>query len=226
MTRRRAGLGFALSVLLGTVTLALAPGNTPAEAARATLAGRAVVVDGDTIDLAGSRIRLLHIDAPESAQPGGSAATRHLAALIRGRSVTCAAEGSDAYGRVLAVCAAGGHDLGRAMVAAGQAAVFRRYGDAYDAEERAARSAQRGIWAEPDPLMPWDFRAASWQAADGAAPDPDCPIKGNVSATGVRIYHLPWSRSYGDTRIAPAKGERWFCSEPEAVAAGWRPARD
>lgn len=226
MTHRRAGLGLVLSALLGTAALALVPGDNPAEAERDALTGRAAVVDGDTLDLAGHPIRLLHIDAPETAQPGGAAATRHLATLIRGRTVTCATDGTDAYGRVLAVCEAGGRDLGREMVAAGQAAVFRRYGDVYDDEERAARSAQRGIWADPDPVMPWDFRATRWQAADGAAPDPDCPIKGNVSATGARIYHLPWSRSYADTRIAPAKGERWFCSEPEAVAAGWRPARD
>lgn len=226
MTHRRAGRGLVLALGLGTAALALVPGGNPAGAAGGTLAGRAAVVDGDTLDLAGQRIRLLHIDAPETAQPGGGAAARHLDTLTRGRTVTCTAEGHDAYGRVLAVCEAGGRDLGRAMVAAGQAAVFRRYGATYDVEERAARAAQRGIWADPDPVMPWDFRATRWQAADGAAPDPDCPIKGNVSATGVRIYHLPWSRSYADTRISAAKGERWFCSEPEAVAAGWRPARD
>jgi phosphatidylserine/phosphatidylglycerophosphate/cardiolipin synthase-like enzyme len=52
---------------------------------------------------------------------------------------------------------------------------------------------------------------------------PACAIKGNVSGKGERIYHLPGSRHYA--RVAMnGPGERWFCSEPEAKAAGWRPA--
>lgn len=53
-----------------------------------------------------------------------------------------------------------------------------------------------------------------------------CPIKGNVSfATGERIYHLPGQPRYAETRIRPEWGERYFCTESEARAAGWRPAR-
>ena len=52
-----------------------------------------------------------------------------------------------------------------------------------------------------------------------------CLIKGNVSFnTGERIYHVPGQHYYNDTIITPAKGERWFCSEAEAIAAGWRRA--
>jgi hypothetical protein len=50
-----------------------------------------------------------------------------------------------------------------------------------------------------------------------------CAIKGNISANG-RIYHRPGQRDYARTRINPAQGERWFCTEDEARAAGWRPA--
>ena len=52
-----------------------------------------------------------------------------------------------------------------------------------------------------------------------------CRIKGNIRKSG-RIYHLPGTASYDDTRIDPSKGERWFCTESEAREAGWRPARD
>ena len=67
------------------------------------------------------------------------------------------------------------------------------------------------------------------RAATKSAPAPQsapggCAIKGNISGNG-RIYHLPGSRSYEKTRIDTAKGERWFCSEGEARAAGWRAAR-
>jgi len=50
------------------------------------------------------------------------------------------------------------------------------------------------------------------------------PIKGNINAKGEKIYHAPWSKHYAATKIDTSKGERWFCSEAEAKAAGWRAA--
>lgn len=56
--------------------------------------------------------------------------------------------------------------------------------------------------------------------------DSPCDIKGNVSInSGERIYHVPGQEYYLKTKISPQYGERWFCSEPEARAAGWRIAR-
>jgi hypothetical protein len=53
-----------------------------------------------------------------------------------------------------------------------------------------------------------------------------CTIKGNISLnTGERIYHIPGQEHYDETVITPSKGERWFCSESDAQAAGWRRAR-
>ena len=49
-------------------------------------------------------------------------------------------------------------------------------------------------------------------------------IKGNVARDGERIYHTPWSPWYGRTKISEGKGERWFCDEGAAQAAGWRAA--
>ncbi len=59
--------------------------------------------------------------------------------------------------------------------------------------------------------------------ANDNAPD-QCRIKGNISRKGERIYHMPGGEWYDRTKIDPAKGERWFCSEAEAEAAGWRKA--
>ena len=53
-------------------------------------------------------------------------------------------------------------------------------------------------------------------------PAPGCVIKGSVFSSGDRIYQVPGGEYYAATRINPAKGERWFCSEAEATAAGWR----
>jgi hypothetical protein len=50
----------------------------------------------------------------------------------------------------------------------------------------------------------------------------DCAIKGNISRSGERIYHVPGGRWYNATMINPLRGERWFCNEGEARTAGWR----
>ena len=52
-----------------------------------------------------------------------------------------------------------------------------------------------------------------------------CKIKGNISQTGERIYHVPGQEYYSATRVSAGKGERWFCSEEEARQAAWRRAR-
>jgi hypothetical protein len=55
---------------------------------------------------------------------------------------------------------------------------------------------------------------------------PSCKIKGNISIdSGERIYHVPGQKYYSQTRIRQEYGERWFCSEAEARAAGWRKSR-
>jgi endonuclease YncB( thermonuclease family) len=53
----------------------------------------------------------------------------------------------------------------------------------------------------------------------------ECLIKGNINSTGDHIYHVPGQRYYNNTQINESKGERWFCTEQEAVAAGWLKAR-
>ncbi|WP_181706188.1 thermonuclease family protein [Chthonobacter rhizosphaerae] len=187
------------------------------------------VVDGDTIRIGRATVRLHGIDAPEAGQSCaaanggrwscGKAAVRTLESLVKGRSVTCDDRGSDAYGRTLAVCVAGGKEINRLMVDSGAAWAFRRYSDDYAAAEDRARAARRGIWQAPTETA-WDYRAHRWDTAAGAAPA-NCPIKGNVSDKG-RIYHAPWSPWYEKTKVSVDKGERWFCSEDEAIAAGWR----
>jgi hypothetical protein len=63
------------------------------------------------------------------------------------------------------------------------------------------------------------------QVVQTALASTNCSIKGNVSYSGgQRIYHVPGQYYYDETVITPSRGERWFCSEAEAVAAGWRRA--
>lgn len=68
--------------------------------------------------------------------------------------------------------------------------------------------------------------AAMIALCSGALAQTDgCNIKGNVNTRGERIYHVPGQKYYDDTEISAAHGERWFCSEEEARAAGWRRAK-
>ena len=207
--------------------------------------GPAEITDGDTIKISGTRIRLVEIDAPERAQtcldaagavyPCGAASTEALAALIDGAKVTCTWDEIDRYDRPLARCEARGRDLGQAMIASGQAVIYRGRPELYGDAEAQAKAERLGMW-KGDFDTPWDYRrngpsekiAKTGAALDAAleaekGPGSPCAIKGNISSNG-RIYHMPDQADYGRTKINEGKGERWFCSEPEAVAAGWRPA--
>src|SRR3546814_8549954 len=106
---------------------------------------------------------------------------------------------------------------------AGWATAYRRYSLTYVLAEERAQAAQRGIWATGFE-RPEDYRR---DQRDGTStpPSPRCRIKGNISASGERIYHLPGSRSYPDVRISSAKGERWFCAIEQGRRAGWRQVR-
>ncbi len=81
---------------------------------------------------------------------------------------------------------------------------------------------RRGIWAT-EFVKPWAWRRGKRLAANDNAPT-RCKIKGNINASGERIYHMPSQQAYNVTRIDSDAGERWFCSESEAKAAGWRKA--
>ena len=198
--------------------------------------GRARVSDGDTLDVGGVRIRLHGIDAPESEQgcraggkrwSCGREAARALAGRIGGRPVGCEERDRDRYGRVVAVCSVSGMDLNAWMVAEGWAFAYRRYSNAYVAEESGARAARRGVW-RGEVVPPWDWRRGKRLGGTRTTTRQErgrCNIKGNIGKNGTRIYHVPGGRYYDQTRINTSKGERWFCTESEARAAGWRRSR-
>lgn len=199
----------------------------------ANVSGAARVIDGDTIDVGGQVIRLHGIDAPENGQSCmartdrsyrcGVDSQNFLRTLVR-PGVSCVGSEYDAYNRLIAVCKSNGVDLNRQMVLAGHAVAYRKYSMDYVDEESQASAAQRGLWAG-EFEMPWDFRSTAWNTANDQTPLSDCPIKGNINRDGEKIYHAPWSSSYARTKINTAKSERWFCSEAEALAAGWRAPR-
>ncbi len=201
--------------------------------AQANVQGVARVVDGDTINIGGQAIRLHGIDAPESGQQCnarngrpytcGVASQKYLRSLA-GSNVVCTGTTVDAYDRLIGICRSNGVELNRQMVLAGHAVAYKKYSTDYVTEENQASREQRGMWAGSFE-MPWNFRAKRWNTANAQVPVSGCPIKGNINRQGEKIYHAPWSNSYSRTKINTARLERWFCSEREALAAGWRAPR-
>ncbi len=149
---------FSLAVLV-----ALVP--TPATATNA-VTGKPRIIDGDTIEISSERIRLHGIDAPESKQKCtaggkewacGQEATFALAQFIETHWVTCKGDKRDRYGRIIAVCFVGSHDLNAMMVREGWALAYRRYSMDYVDEENEARSNHIGIW-RGEFMPPWAWR--------------------------------------------------------------------
>ena len=152
-----------VAVLSALVLAGLAALGTWLEHRRPPLAGRTRTIDGDSLMVGGTEVRLYGIDAPElrqtcrrAEQPWacGTEAARALRTLIGGRDVACRARDRDRYGRVVAVCTAGGVELNAAMVKQGMAVAY----GAYEADERDARDARRGLWSSS-----FD-RPAAWRA--------------------------------------------------------------
>ncbi|WP_120717344.1 thermonuclease family protein [Tsuneonella amylolytica] len=209
-----------------------------------TVVGQAGVVDGDTLRVGETTIRLFGIDAPEGRQtcsregrewPCGEAATGKLRSMIEGKTVVCRGRGFDQFGRTVAVCEAGGVELNRALIAYGWATAFQAYSQDYLADETRAKTARLGIW-DSTFLLPADYRRTRAELVEQmhgyrAPPARDstnaaapavmgrCAIKGNRNRRGQWIYHLPGMPYYEATRP-----EEIFCTEAEAQAAGYRRA--
>jgi len=220
--------------------------SAPAAAAPVSGVGRSI--DGDSLTVGDTEVRLYGIDAPEFTQTCqrdgrswscGSDAAYQLSKLINGKQVTCSSMGSDTFGRTLARCRVGEIDLNRTMVATGYALAYRRYSTDYVSAEESAKLARRGIWTGTFEL-PSQVRHAEDdyvldrlkdRGSSGAMPvvssvrskpqsSGGCRIKGNHSRKGELIYHLPGMPYYAET-----KAEQMFCTEAAARAAGYRRSR-
>ena len=169
----------------------------------ATLSGQAAAVDGDTLDIRGTRVRLFGIDAPEHDQtcrragkvyPCGQEAVMALRGLLGRQSVSCQKRDTDRYGRTVAVCRVGSTDVNGWMVGQGHALAYREYGTDYVAQENAARAARRGMHAGTY-VNPADFRHGQTSPAPPAASARRTPY---ASCTQARAAgHAPVLRGEG-----------------------------
>src|SRR5450759_3166413 len=219
----------------------------------ANLTGVPRIVDGDTLAIGATKVRLEGIDAPETDQvclnengahwACGIDARDQLAAHIAGREINCTSSGIDVYRRTLAICYLANEDLNAWLVQQGWALAYVKYSSAYRQVEEDARVNKRGIWQGAF-IAPWDWRHRNNKTVSlGAfivpidaqkmllapsgtegAPSPECTIKGNINRNGERIYNMENQRFYARLRLGKGGGRRWFCAPEEAEAAGWRRA--
>lgn len=155
--------------------------NSVIKAKADQLVGRVVgVADGDTITVldatqAQHRIRLMGIDAPEKKQPFGAAAKQHLASQVYDKSVMVEYAKRDRYGRIIGKVMLDGRDVCLEQIKAGLAWHYKKYAaeqamedrDRYAAAEDSARNQRVGLWADPAPVAPWEYRHPSLQKSGG-----------------------------------------------------------
>ena len=186
------------------------------------------VIDGDTIlvDIDGTEktVRYIGIDTPETVHPEkpvqcfGLEASAKNKELVEGAIVRLERDISDTdkYGRLLRYVYIGDTFINYELVAGGFARSLTyppdvAHNDVLRAAETAAREAGRGLWGE-----------ACRSAALPNESSGSCNIKGNISSSGNKLFHSPACPDYAAVEINQSAGERYFCSEDEAYAAGWR----
>ncbi len=193
------------------------------------------VIDGDTIEIeGGERVRYIGIDTPETVdhrkpvQCFGVEASKKNKELVAGQMVRLEKDitNRDKYNRLLRYVWAGDTLVNLELVKQGFAQSYSyppdiKYQVRFIEAQREAREAQRGLW-DACPVSGEVTPAAPSSNVSGQPSS--CLIKGNISSSGEKIYHLPGCGSYEKTKIDIGRGERWFCSETDAQTEGWRKA--
>lgn len=206
------------------------------------------VIDGDTvaIDMDGisETLRLIGINTPETVDPRkpvecfGVEASNKAKAVLTGQEVSIETDTSqgerDKYGRLLAyVFLKDGTNFNRLMIEEGYAYEYTynlpyKYQSEFKEAQREAQTNNIGLWAQDacggdgsqaqTPVTVPSSVSISEDASDS------CTIKGNINSSGEKIFHVIGCGSYSRTEIDTGKGERWFCTEQEALDAEWRKA--
>jgi len=147
---------------------------TQEHSGRGAIVGRVSVIDGDTLELRGKRVRLWGIDAPESLQMCskdgrpwrcGTDAANALSERINNQLVACYDKGLDRYNRMLGQCFIGQIDLNGWLVRQGWAFSYRQATNMYTSRESMAKFQRIGIWRDGGVEAPWEWRKAHPRAS-------------------------------------------------------------
>jgi endonuclease YncB( thermonuclease family) len=201
------------------------------------LQGPALVIDGDTLEIAGTRVRLAGIDAPEVDQPCategdvlaasstvyrcGEEAAAALTTRIGGDPVRCEPVATDTGTVLVAVCRLDDEDLGAWMVRSGWARAYPQNASAYTAEEGLAQAALRGIW-RGDFLNPWDWRRERKSETDKTQQQLRVAVAAaNVRSAPSRQGRLLTTLPRGTTVRQLGQSGEWRLVKVPGGASGW-----
>lgn len=195
------------------------------------------VVDGDTIDVEingkTEPVRYIGIDTPETVDPRkpvqcfGIEASKKNKELVEEKMVRLEKDitDRDKYNRLLRYIWVDDMLINQVLVEQGFAKSYSyppdiKYQTKFDEAERKAREDKLGLWT----ACSGSETTITPTTQTSSATNPSCTIKGNISASGEKIYHMQGCGSYSKTTIDEGRGEKWFCTEVEAQTAGWRKA--
>ncbi|MDO4979032.1 MAG: thermonuclease family protein [Candidatus Saccharibacteria bacterium] len=205
------------------------------------------VTDGDTIKInyygKVTPLRLIGVDAPETynttnttTKCKGQKSTEYLKKLIAGKKVKIAKDSSqsekDIYDRLLRYVYLEHEDIGELLLKNGFASEYTfsnqtyLHQTTYRNAEAEAKANSAGNWNKA--TCNNEDQSSKTSAGSTTINTPsvsDCKIKGNINNKGKKIYHVPGQKYYDSTKINTSSGERWFCTENEAVAAGWQKSK-
>ena len=162
-----------------------------------TITGRASVIDGDTIEIHDTRIRLFGIDAPKSDQSCtargktsrcGQQAELALSEKISNQVVECQPKDRDRYGRIVAICEVGGEDVNAWMVAQGWALAYRYYSTDYVNQEERAKTLKIGIW-QGEFVPPWEWRRGNSHQRTNFPQSENRPFRPRPSADPLHAFY-------------------------------------
>lgn len=206
------------------------------------------VVDGDTVkinlDSKTTTLRLIGLDTPETVDPRkpvqcfGMEASNKAKELLSGKKIRIEKDSTqgdlDKYGRTLAyIYLEDGTFYNKYMIEQGYAHEYTydlpyKYQAEFKKAEKDAQSKQLGLWSPStcngDTTTESSSITQTTTTSTTNTSSNSCTIKGNISSTGEKIYHMIGCGSYTKTVIDESKGEKWFCTEQEAINAGWRKA--
>lgn len=191
------------------------------------------VIDGDTVEIGGGqKVRYIGINTPETVDPRttvqcfGKEASNKNRELVEGKIVQLEKDISetDKYGRLLRYVYISNTFVNDYMVRNGYAYVSSyppdvKYQDLFNQAQNNARQNNRGLWGVCKEGSDKTSSPTNYNNKEG------CIIKGNISSSGEKIYHMPGQKYYDKTVIDETKGERWFCTENDATSAGWRKSK-
>lgn len=194
------------------------------------------------------------VDPRTTVECFGQEASDYLRNLLSGRRVKIEADSvqtdKDKYGRLLRYVYLDNEDVGLDIISNGYGYEYTydlpyKKQEVYKTAQAGAEKNGRGLWEDgvcgtknqesintnvPEGQSSNSVDSApSTSTSTGSAPnystDARCSIKGNINYNGEKIYHVPGQEYYDSTVINTDYGERWFCSEEEALAAGWRKSK-